>query len=108
MDKVLRLLGLAYKAGKVVSGEFATEKLVKSGKAGLVIIAGDASENTKKLFRDKCAYYDTKLQIYADREKLGRAIGKEFRASVGIMDEGFSRELDKQIRAMEVEHIESE
>lgn len=107
MDKVLRLLGLAYKAGKVVSGEFATEQLIKSGKAGLVIVAGDASENTKKLFRDKCAHYHTKLQIYADREKLGKAIGKEFRASVGVKDEGFSKELDQQIRAMEVEHIES-
>ena len=39
MDKALRLLGLATRAGKVVSGGFLTEKLVKSGQARLVIVA---------------------------------------------------------------------
>ena len=45
-DKVLSLIGLATKAGRVVSGEFATEKEVKCGKAFLVMLALDASENT--------------------------------------------------------------
>ena len=45
-DKALAMIGLAQKAGKIVSGEFATEKAVKTGKAALVIVAGDASENT--------------------------------------------------------------
>ena len=44
----ISLVGLAAKAGKVVSGEFATEKAVKTQKAFLVIIAQDASENTRK------------------------------------------------------------
>ena len=47
-NKVLSLIGLATKAGKTASGEFLTEREVKSGKAALVIVAGDASENTKK------------------------------------------------------------
>ena len=46
-DRILNLIGLAMKAGKVVSGEFSVEKCIKSGKARLVIIATDASENTK-------------------------------------------------------------
>lgn len=49
-SKVLSMLGLAAKAGKVASGEFSTEKEVKSGNACLVIVAEDASDNTKKLF----------------------------------------------------------
>lgn len=49
-DKVLSLIGLATKAGRVVSGEFATEKEVKCGRAFLVVVALDASENTKKSF----------------------------------------------------------
>ena len=49
-DKALAMIGLAQKAGKIVRGEFATEKAVKTGKAALVIVAGDASENTKKMF----------------------------------------------------------
>lgn len=46
-SKVLSMLGLAAKAGKVASGEFSTEKEVKSGNACLVIVAEDASDNTK-------------------------------------------------------------
>ena len=42
-NKVLGLLGLAEKAGKVRSGEFSTEKAVKSGKAGLVIVSEECS-----------------------------------------------------------------
>lgn len=40
------MLGLAMKAGKVVSGEFAVDKSIKDGSAWLVIIASDASDNT--------------------------------------------------------------
>ena len=45
-NKVLSLLGLATKAGKIASGEFSTEKSVKSGKGFLVLVAADASENS--------------------------------------------------------------
>ena len=50
--KIFSLIGLATRARKTVSGEFATEKAVKSFKACLVIVAEDASDNTKKLFQD--------------------------------------------------------
>ena len=39
-NKVLSLIGLSTKAGKIVSGEFSTEKAVKTGKAWLVIVFG--------------------------------------------------------------------
>ena len=47
-DRVLSMLGLATRSRNVVSGGFATEEAVKSGKAYLVIIAEDASDNTRK------------------------------------------------------------
>ena len=40
-NKILSLIGLATKAGRTVSGEFSTEKEVKSGRAALVIVADD-------------------------------------------------------------------
>ena len=58
-DKILSLVGLATRAGKTASGEFCTEKEVKTGRAALVIVAGDASENTKKKFRDMCESCNT-------------------------------------------------
>ena len=57
-DKVLSLVGLATKAGKTVSGEFMTEREVKSGRAALVILAEDSSENTRKKFCNMCEYYE--------------------------------------------------
>lgn len=41
-DKALSMIGLATKAGKIASGEFAVESAVRKGKACLVIIASDA------------------------------------------------------------------
>lgn len=67
-DKVLSMLGLSAKAGNVASGEFSTEKAVKEGKAHLVIVAGDASDNTKKHFRDMCSFYEVPFYAYADKE----------------------------------------
>ena len=46
LNKALSLISLATKAGKTASGEFATEKEVKTGYAELVIVAEDASDNT--------------------------------------------------------------
>ena len=49
--KVLNLLGLATRAGKTASGEFMTEKAIKSGKAYLVIVSEEASDNTKRCLK---------------------------------------------------------
>ena len=45
--RLLSLVGLATRARKVVSGEFSTEKSVKSGKSHFVIVSEEASDNTK-------------------------------------------------------------
>ena len=63
-DRILSMLGLAAKAGKIVSGEFSTEKAIKSGKAFIVIVSEEASENTKKMFRDKCSFYEIPIYLY--------------------------------------------
>ena len=54
-NKVESLLGLCTRSRNLVSGEFAAEGAVKDGSACLVIVATDASANTKKLFKDKCS-----------------------------------------------------
>ena len=81
-DKVLSLIGLATKAGQTASGEFMTEREVKTGRAALVIVAGDSSDNTKKKFRDMCEFYKVPIYFYGDKDTLGHAMGKEFRASL--------------------------
>ncbi|MBO4900885.1 MAG: ribosomal L7Ae/L30e/S12e/Gadd45 family protein [Lachnospiraceae bacterium] len=97
-DRVLSLLGLAMKAGKVVSGETSTESAVKSLQAYLVVVAEDASENTRKHFTDMCNYRDIPIVTYSTREELGRAIGKDYRSNLAVTDEGLSGSI---IKAME-------
>ncbi len=96
-DKVLSMISLAGKAGKVASGEFSVEKAVKGGKAYLVIVAKDASDNTKKLFNNACAFYKVPIMEYSDKAGLGRCIGKENRASICIIDEGLANAVLKKI-----------
>lgn len=96
-DKVLNLIGLAQKAGKVVSGEFMTEKAVKSGTACLVVLAQDASDNTKKKFSNMCEFYEVPLKIHAAKDYLGHAMGKELRASLAITDEGLAQAIMKKM-----------
>ena len=93
--KIFGLLGLAAKAGKVQSGEFSVEKAVKSGRAFLVIVAEESSENTKKMFRNMCTYYKVPYYEFGGKEELGHALGKEMRASLAIQDEGFSKAIMK-------------
>ena len=102
-DKVLNLIGLAQKAGKVVSGEFMTEKAVKTGEAALVILAEDASENTQKKFRNMCEFYEVPLYILSDKETLGHAMGKEFRASLAVQDWNFAEAIRKVLQDEEKE-----
>ena len=97
-DKVLSLISLATKAGRCASGEFLTESETKSGRAGLVVVAEDASENTKKTFRDMCEFYDVPIIFYSDKDTLGHAMGKQFRASLAILDEGFAKGILKALK----------
>lgn len=96
-NKAYSLIGLAMKAGKITSGEFSTEKAVKTGTVALVIVAEEASENTKKKFRNMCTYYEVPLYFLGKKEMLGHAIGKEFRASLAVLDEGFAKAIEKNL-----------
>lgn len=98
-NKALSMLGIATKAGKTVTGEFSTEKAVKEGKAFLVVVASDASDNTKKKFRNMCNYYQVTMKEFADKNSLGAACGKEFRASLAVVDEGLGKAVLKQMNS---------
>lgn len=97
MNKGMSLVSLATKAGRTVSGEFMTEKAVKEGSAYLVIVAGDASDNTKKKFQNMCDFYKVPVYFYGDKDTLGHAMGKEFRASLAVTDAGFAKGIMKHM-----------
>jgi ribosomal protein L7Ae-like RNA K-turn-binding protein len=89
-DKVLSLLGLAKRAGRLGCGEFSVERGVKRGEAGVVIVAEDASFNTHKKFINMCTFYQVPCYLYGTKEGLGHALGKDIQASVAVLDDGFA------------------
>ncbi len=97
-DKILSTLSLAQKAGQVESGEFSTEKAVKEGRALLVIVAVDASDNTKKKMENMTTYYKIPLYYYSGKEDLGRMIGKEYRSMVAVTHQGFADTMEEQLK----------
>lgn len=101
--KVFSYLGIATKAGKLLSGEFNTEKAVKEGTAKLVIVASDASDNTKKMFTNMCTFYKVPLYYFGDKNELGHAIGKEFRASLVMLDKGLADTVVKQLNTLNLD-----
>ena len=96
-NKIFSLLGIAMRGHNLVSGEFQTLEAIKKGSAMLVIIAEDASDNTKKLFADKCLFYEVPVYNYGTKEDLGRAIGKDLRSSVGVCDAGLADAIIKRL-----------
>lgn len=97
LNKVFSLLGIAMKSGNVVSGEHQTLEAVKKRKALLVLVSTDASDNTKKLFHDKCAFYQVPVVDYGKMEDLGRAIGKDLRSSLAVCEAGLAAAVKKQL-----------
>ena len=96
-NKVFGLLGIAARGRNVVSGEFSTQSAVKDGSAILVLVAEDASENTKKLFRNKCTFYEVPIRFFGTKEELGHAIGKEQRSSLALLDGGLAKTVEKAL-----------
>ena len=97
-NKVLLLLGIAMRGRNLVSGEFQTLEAIRKGSAMLVIIAEDASDNTRKLFSDKCSYYQVPIVYFGTKESLGGAIGKDLRSSLGVCEAGLADAIVKQLK----------
>ena len=95
--QILSLLSLCQRAGKMKTGEDTVEKAIQKKEAKLVIIPEDASDNTKKKFQNMCDFYQVPIYFYKDKDTLGHAMGKEFRASLVILDEGFAKGIRKHI-----------
>lgn len=91
-EKALNLLGLAMRAGKLITGEELTLKDIRVQKVQLVFVANDASENTQKKIKDKSLYYEVPCFACFTSAELSQAIGKN-RMVVGVKDPGFAKKM---------------
>ena len=75
MKKILNYLGIARRAGFLISG---TDAVIASleKKAKLVIVATDASDATKDKISRKCFYYKVNILQEFNTEELAIAVGQ--------------------------------
>ena len=94
-NNVAFALGLAQKAGKVASGDFAVRSALKSGKAKLLVVAEDAAPNSKKDMYYLAEVAGVEVVELLTRDELGYAIGKAQRTAVAITDTNFAKMINK-------------
>lgn len=89
-DKVLSLLGLARRAGKIALGFDPAADSAKSGQSRLILITSDISPKTKKELEFSLRDIGTPIRsIPYDVKTLGSAVGKAAKI-VSVNDEGFA------------------
>ena len=83
-------LGLAQKAGKIVSCDFAVKGALKSGTVKLLVVATDTAPNSKKELCYLAAQAGVPVVELLTRWELGSAMGKGQRAAAAIIDSNFA------------------
>ena len=99
MDRhISSVLSLCMRAGMMKTGDFASEKALRSKEARLIILAGDASENTKKRFINKSHYYNIPVYVCGCITSLSHLTGVVNRAVFAVTDSGFAATIEKRLR----------
>ena len=104
MDKLLNLIGLAKKAGKLEVGEEPVGAAARSKHARLILIASDAADNTRR----RALHFGEAgecicLEIPPTKEDLGRALGRTSCALLALTDIGFAEAIVKKLAALDPE-----
>lgn len=104
MEHILSMIGLAKKAGRVEIGEEPVGSAVRAKKARVILIAQDAAASSVRRARafanvGNCLY----LIIPADKDDLGRCLGRTSCAMAAVTDIGFADAIVKKLAAIDPE-----
>lgn len=105
VDKLLNLIGLAKKAGKLEVGEEPVGAAARSKHARLILIASDAADNTRR----RALHFGEAgecicLEIPPTKEDLGRALGRTSCALLALTDIGFAEAVAKKLAESDETH----
>lgn len=96
-DRILSMLGICKRAGKLITGADTTIDSIRKNKAKLVIFANDLSKNSRSSVEAVAAEHGVKtLTLNRSKEETGFALGK----LCGVMtteDKGFADKLKELI-----------
>ncbi len=93
-DKLLSMLGLARRAGRLSCGFDASVDSMKIGKSALLLLANDLSERTERAVKAKAEQYSVGyIMCGRDMSSIGNAIGKKMTGIISVNDSGFAEKL---------------
>lgn len=95
-NKILGLIGLAMKAGKICFGADSVEENIEKRKVKLLIIAEDSSERTKNKFIEKGQKQNIPIIIDSNIEEISKTIGKSNKAIIGVKDINFAKSIQEK------------
>ena len=108
MERILSLLGLAHKAGRVEIGEEPVGSAARAKKARIILVAGDAAASS---VRRAMGFANTGsclcLVIPATKEQLGRALGRTSCAMAAVTDIGFADAVTGKLATLDPEKFQS-
>ncbi|HFI0087139.1 YlxQ-related RNA-binding protein [Streptococcus sp. A34] len=91
-QKILNLLGLAQRAGRLISGEELVVDAIRKQQAKLVFLANDAAGNLSKKITDKSHTYQVEVVTAFSTLELSAAVGKA-RKVLAVTDAGFTKKM---------------
>ena len=90
-EKILNLLGLMRRANAITIGEDKTAEVVRGGKAKLLLLSADASDNAVRKAENLANGRNVQLlSLPFDREELGGALGVGGCSVAAVTDLGFA------------------
>lgn len=106
MERILSMLGLAHKAGRVEIGEEPVGSAARAKKARIILVAGDAAASSvRRAMSFASAGNCLCLVIPAKKDELGRALGRTSCAMAAVTDIGFADAVAKKLAALEPERF---
>ncbi|NVN89906.1 MAG: DUF448 domain-containing protein [Desulfuromonadales bacterium] len=89
-EKILGYLGLANKAGKIISGSsLVCDAIRGNNKPGLVLVAVDVSGSIGEKIISLAALHQVRTEKVMTKEEFGAILGKSLRSAVAVRQGGF-------------------
>ena len=97
MKRSLNYLGIAKRSGNLICGTDMVIKSLSSGKVKIIILASDASENTKDKIIKKAFYYQIQVVEVFSSNELSSAVGADHLMIMAITDDGLTKAFLKEV-----------
>lgn len=93
----LSLVGLAQRAGKIVSGDATLETYLRRGDGALLIIAADCGRNNREKYEHLAKREHIPYLVHGTAEELGQAVGKARRVALLVTDAGLAAAIRQRL-----------